>query len=233
MGGTLQDLALVDVKAGVVAKKPSSWSWEQAAALPLVWLTARTTIAAVEPYITNKKVVVLGGSSSTGMYAVHLATARGWTVLATCSSRNAEFVKSMGATTIIDYNNTSVSTAVKDFGPDAIIDCVGGTECLTLAKRYVTIVGDKTSRASMGGAAIYLWYPRMLARMIMGRLGLSGLKYDCVNLELKIKWLEEALGLPTEKIVIDSTWKFEQTKEGFERLNTGRARGKVVIKLEE
>lgn len=229
----MQELDVVDTKASVVVKKPSAWSWPQAAALPLVWLTACTTIAAVEPDVTKtKKVAILGGSSSTGMYAVHLAAARGWDVLSTCSSRNSEFVKSMGANTVVDYASTSVPEAVKKFAPDAIIDCVGVVECLDLAKRYVTIVGDKTSRASMGGAAIYLWYPRMLARMLMGRWGLSGLKYDCVNLEFNKQWLEETLELPHDKIQIDSTWKFEQVKEAFERLNISRARGKVIVTIE-
>ena len=63
----------------------------QAAALPLVWLTARTTIEAVAPFVTStKKIVVLGGSSSVGMYAVHMAKARGWHVVATCSGRNVD-----------------------------------------------------------------------------------------------------------------------------------------------
>lgn len=221
------------MKSSVVVKKPSSWSWEQASALPLVWLTARTTVDAVEPdVVKTKKVAVLGGSSGVGMYSVYLAAQRGWDVLATCSGRNAEFVKSMGASTVVDYTSTSVSDAVKQFAPDAIIDCVGGTECLNLTKRYVTIVGDKTSRASMGGAAIYYWYPRMLLRNLMGKYGLSALKYDCVNLQFKKDWLEETLELPLDKIIIDSTWKFDQTKEAFERLNTSRARGKVVVSID-
>ena len=228
--GTLQEIAVVDTKSAVVVPKPSEWTWEQAAALPLVWLTARTTIAAVEPYVKNKKVAILGGSSSTGMYAVYLAKQRGWTVTASCSSRNADFVRSMGASEIIDYTNSSVPERVKASGPDAIIDCVGGTECLGLSPRYVTIVGDKTSRMVMGGAAIYLWNPQMLIRSWLGRLGLSYV-YDCVNLELKRPFLEETLRLPADKIIIDSTYNFDQVREAFERLSTGRARGKIVIRV--
>ncbi|GAB7352680.1 hypothetical protein MBLNU459_g3041t1 [Dothideomycetes sp. NU459] len=230
-GGTLQELVVVDTKASVVVKKPDGWSWEQAAALPLVWLTARTTIAAVEPNISaSKRVAVLGGSSSVGMYAVHLAASRGWTVLATCSARNTSFVESMGAATVVDYNRGSVAEAVRGFAPDAIIDCVGGTECLGVAKRYVTIVGDKTSRASMGGAMIYLWNPQMLLRNFLGRWGL-GLKYDCVNLAFDRGYLEEALRLDKQKIAVDSTFEFDQVREAFERLNTGRTRGKVIVKV--
>ncbi|KAK2614770.1 hypothetical protein N8I77_001572 [Diaporthe amygdali] len=229
-GGTLQEIIRLDIKTSVVILKPADWSWEQAAALPLVWLTARTVIAEVEHYVTNGKVAVLGGSSSTGMYIVHLAKSRGWTVTASCSGRNADLVRSMGASDTIDYTTTSVPDRLRSFAPDVIIDCVGGTECLGIAKRYVTIVGDKINRMLMGGRNIYLWNPQMALRALLGRAGL-GPSYACVNLEFKYSYLEEILRLPKDKIIIDSTFNFDQAREAFERLNTGRARGKVVVKV--
>lgn len=72
----------------------------------------------------------------------------------------------------------------------------------------------------------------MLLRSYLGRWGL-GKSYDCVNLELKNDYLGETLNLPQEKIAVDSTFPFEETKKAFERLNTGRARGKVVINVSE
>lgn len=230
-GGTLQKLVRLDTKKGsVVIPKPADWSWEQAAALPLVWLTARTVIAEVERYVVNGRVAVLGGSSATGMYAVYLAARRGWTVAASCSGRNADLVRSMGASEIVDYTAESVPGRVREFAPDVIIDCVGGTECLGISKRYVTIVGDKTNRFTMGGANTYLWNPQMVLRALLGRVGLGPL-YSCVNLEFKYPFLEELLSLPKEKIVIDTTFGFDQVREAFERLNTGRTRGKVIVRI--
>ncbi|KAI2618254.1 alcohol dehydrogenase [Hypomontagnella submonticulosa] len=229
-GGTLQEKIKIDTKASVVARKPTDWSWEQAAALPLVWLTARTTIAKVESYVKNGRVVILGGSSSCGMYAVYLAKQRGWTVMATCSGRNADFVRDMGASDIVDYTTTSVPERVKEFSPDAIIDFVGGTGCLGIAKRYVTVVGDKTDRLLPGGRYIYLWNPQMLLRAVLGRTGLRP-SYTCVNLEFNYHFLEEVLSLPKDKIVIDSVFEFDQAKEAFDKLNTGRVRGKLIIRV--
>jgi NADPH:quinone reductase-like Zn-dependent oxidoreductase len=237
----------VNTKSSVVIKKPQNLSWEQAAALPLVWLTgnltfsndmtmllmssARTTIANVESYVQDSgRLVVLGGSCAVGMFVLQLASKRGWEVLTTCSSRNADFVKSMGATSAVDYNTVDVAQAVREYSPVAIIDCVGGISCMGLAKRYVTIVGDKTGRDSMGGAAIYLWNPKMVIRTLFGRVGM-GKSYDCVNLEFRKEWLEEALGLDPSSITIDSTWEFDQVAEAFAKLNSGRARGKVVVKV--
>ncbi|THY34115.1 GroES-like protein [Aureobasidium pullulans] len=230
-GGTLQNVAIVNTKSSIVVKKPQDMSWEQAAALPLVWLTARTAISSVELFIqSNSRLAVLGGSSGVGMYVLQLAAQRGWEVLSTCSSRNAEFVKSMGATRVVDYNTSDVPQAVGEFEPSAIIDCVGGTSCIGLANRYVTIVGDKTGRDSMGGAATYLWNPQMVVRTLLGKIGV-GKSYACVNLKFQKEWLEETLSLDREKIIIDSTWEFDQAKEAFAKLNTGRATGKVIVRV--
>ncbi|THY88270.1 GroES-like protein [Aureobasidium pullulans] len=218
-GGTLQNVAIVNTKSSIVVKKPQDMSWEQAAALPLVWLTARTAISNVELFI-----------QSNSRLAVLLAAQRGWEVLSTCSSRNAEFVKSMGATRVVDYNTSDVPQAVGEFEPSAIIDCVGGTSCIGLANRYVTIVGDKTGRDSMGGAATYLWNPQMVVRTLLGKIGV-GKSYACVNLKFQKEWLEETLSLDREKIIIDSTWEFDQAKEAFAKLNTGRATGKVIVRV--
>jgi len=237
----------MNTKSSIVIKKPQDMSWEQAAALPLVWLTgnisssenltvllmdiARTTIANVETHVQKDgRLVVLGGSSAVGMFVLQLASKRGWEVRTTCSSRNTDFAKSMGATSVVDYNTEDVAQAVRQFNQAAIIDCVGGTSCIGLAKRYVTIVGDKTGRDSMGGAAIYLWNPKMVIRTVLGKVGL-GRSYDCVNLEFCKEWLEETLSLDRSKIILDSTWEFDQVVEAFVKLNSGRARGIVVVKV--
>jgi NADPH:quinone reductase-like Zn-dependent oxidoreductase len=230
--GTVAEIATVDTKTCIVLGKPKEWSWIQSAALPLVWLTARTCIAHAEPYVgdTKKSIAVLGGSSATGMYVVYLAKQRGWNVISTCSGKNVEFVQSMGADEVVDYTQESVSERIRAVKPDVIIDCVGGVECLGIAKRYITIVGDKTSRTTMGGSALYYTHPTMLLRWFWGKIG-WGEVYDCIILEGKKEYLEDALKLPLEKIVVDSTFPFEQLKEAFERLNTGRARGKVVVEI--
>lgn len=229
--GTLQETLRIDTAKtnNAVVLKPHDWSWEQAAALPLAWSTSRTTIASVEPWVGDEgKVAILGGSSAAGMYAVHLAKKRGWTVIASCSSGKADFVKSMGADNTIDYRTESVPARLDALAPDAIIDCVGGTDCIGLAKRFVTIVGDKTSRQSLGGSATYLIFPQMILRSLRGLFGL-GPSYLCVDYVIKTPWLEEALLLPKESIAIDSTFNFDSVKKAYERLNTGQTTGKVVI----
>lgn len=233
--GTLTEVSYFDVRKACMMKKPQNLSHVQAASLPLVFLTARTSIAHVEPEVNaqaEKKLVVLGGSSSTGIYTIKLAKQRGWTVLSSCSHRNADFVRSLGADEIVDYTKSpnAVVEAVKAFKPTAIIDNVGGVETIGLSKVYVTIVGDKTSRSTMGGAALYYTHPRMLIRYYLGQWGFVP-KYECIVLDAKKEWLEEITKLKGEDVVVDSTFPFDRTKEAFERMNTGRCRGKVVVEV--
>lgn len=233
--GTLQEVIRLDTSksSNVIIPKPRDWSWEQAAALPLVWLTAHTALAKVEQVVKGKeiKVAVLGGSSASGMYIVHQAKQRGWTVVASCSAEKADFVRGMGADETIDYRTTSVSGRLKEMKPDAIVDCVGGTECLGIAKRYVTLVGDKTDRADLGGSGTYLLHPRMMLRTLRGLVGL-GESYICIDFLLESSWLEDLPTLPKDKIVIDSTFGFDQVEQAYTRLNSGRTKGKVVISME-
>lgn len=95
----------------------------------------------------------------------------------------------------------------------------------------VTVVGDKAARATMGDSLLYLPYPRTVLRWFGGRFGL-GERYDCIMLDQRKEYLHEAVDmLPAEKIMVDSTFAFEDAKKAFERLNTGRARGKVVVEI--
>ncbi|KAL2213030.1 NAD(P)-binding protein [Sarocladium strictum] len=232
--GTFQEMIRIDTTKSdnAIVRKPQDWSWKQAAALPLAWSTACSLIQKVESYVGESgKVAVLGGSSASGMYAVYLARKRGWEVIATCSSAKAELVTGMGANDTIDYRTANVPAKLKEHGLDATIDCVGGTECIGLAKRYVTIVGDKTSRMSLGGSATYLFYPQMVWRSFKGLIGL-GPSYLCINYAIKNSFLEELLKMPKEKVIIDSTYSFQEVKEAYERMNGGRATGKVVITLD-
>lgn len=126
----------------------------------------------------------------------------------------------------------------------AIIDCVGGDELFEILPSlliprmsvfkeggcYITIVGDKTSRSSLGGPIIYAWHPRMVMRRFWSWWG-SGPRYACVGLRHDQGLLSEALRLMEwgVGVWVDSEWKFEEVAKGYERLNEGRARGKVVV----
>ena len=235
-GGTLSKIAHIDLKTAAVSKKPKQLSFVQAAGLGCVFLTARTCIKSVETYVdasSSKRLAILGGSSACGLFEVWLAKQRGWKVVATCSDRNAEFVtNAFKADEIINYTKQNVREAVDKFQPEAIIDNVGGQECIGLSKRYVSIVGEKTDRTIMGGPLSYYFsfLPSQWYHWTLGRLGL-GQSYDVITLDLKSELLEEVEDIPVDKIIIDSTFAFEDAKKAYERLVTSRARGKIIVEV--
>ena len=242
-GGALAEMAHFNLATTPCVKKPENWSEEKAAAISLVWLTAKRCIEAVEPFVEksqSKRVAILGGSSATGIYSTILAKRKGWEIVATSSGKNKDFVlNEMGVDRHVDYTKENVREAVGAFKPDAVIDCVGGTECIALpsSKRYITIVGDKTGRTMMGGPATYYDYFHPIAaatqwlRWARGEYGL-GESYDVVILSPKKEWLEEAKEmLRLEEVFVDSVFGFEDARQAFERLNTGRAKGKVVVRV--
>lgn len=78
-GGTLSEIAHLDLSSTCLTKKKNDWSFNQAAGLPCVWLTARTSIERIAPYVepsSSKRVVILGGSSGCGIYGVQIAKNR-------------------------------------------------------------------------------------------------------------------------------------------------------------
>ncbi|KAF8754312.1 Zinc-binding dehydrogenase [Rhizoctonia solani] len=201
----------------------------------------------------NAKVLVVGASGGTGIIGVQLAKALGATVVAICSGKNAEFVKEHGADEVIDYATEDVPSTALSLGPYKVIyDCVGGTQLIphlsallaptptpnnphhppAAAGTYITIVGDKTSRTTMGGNITYLTTPSMLFRSIKGYAGL-GPKYYCVNLttgEEEMKALAEWCAGGRVKPVIDGEpYSWTKLGEAYGRLESGRAKGKVVI----
>ncbi|KAL8283659.1 hypothetical protein RQP46_005454 [Phenoliferia psychrophenolica] len=240
----LSQILLADVTKAAILRKPPTMSHIEAAGVPLVFLTAATTLS--EPYTilppttsTKPTIVILGGSSAVGIFAIQYAVRKlGARVIATCSSRNADFVKSLGAEVTIDYTKESVRDRLLTLRPAegyvSVVDCVGGVDLISdstvfsalmtprspefkAGGAYITIVGDKTDRATMGGAILYFFSPRMLLRRFWGRWG-SSPRYAAVNLRPDAALLEEAVKLREEGMVIpiDSTFPFDDALKAYE-----------------
>ncbi|CAE6410981.1 unnamed protein product [Rhizoctonia solani] len=258
--GTNQAYLTIPETAPIVPK-PANLSHTEAASLPLVFLTSYTSLVlrgglSRDPEVNarqNAKVLIVGASGGTGIVGVQLAKSLGATVIAICSGKNAEFVKEHGADEVIDYTTEDVPSTALSLGPYKVIyDCVGGTQLMphlsalltpiptpndphrptTAAGTYITIVGDKTSRSTMGGNITYLTTPSMLFRSIKGYAGL-GPKYHCVNLttgEEEMKALAEWSANGRVKPVLDGEpYSWTKLGEAYARLESGRAMGKVVV----
>ncbi len=120
--GTYTEYAIA--AAGDLALKPESLSFDEAATIPIGATTAWQGIFDNGNLQSGQRVLILGGAGGVGLYAVQFARWKGAHVISTASTRNVDFVRSLGAETVIDYTNTSVEDMVHDV--DLVFDTVGG-----------------------------------------------------------------------------------------------------------
>jgi NADPH2:quinone reductase len=126
--GSLAEFAAVD--ADLLAKKPTNLTFREAAALPLVFLTAWEGLVDAANVREGQTVLVLGGSGGVGHVAVQIAKARGANVFATASTAKHDMVRQLGAVPI-DYRSTAIAQIIQTFtdgqGFDVVYDSVGGS----------------------------------------------------------------------------------------------------------
>eukprot|EP00475_Leptophrys_vorax_P041614 TRINITY_DN78425_c0_g1_i1.p1 TRINITY_DN78425_c0_g1~~TRINITY_DN78425_c0_g1_i1.p1 ORF type:complete len:328 (+),score=122.01 TRINITY_DN78425_c0_g1_i1:271-1254(+) len=120
----------VAVKEWKVAPKPKSLTFEAAAGVPLASLTAWQAIFDKGGLKAGQTLLVLGAAGGVGSFAVQFAKAKGATVVGTCSTKNVDVVKSLGADHVVDYTAGDVAAAVSAVTPvvDVVFDCVGGEQ---------------------------------------------------------------------------------------------------------
>lgn len=265
--GTLQEY-IVGNDTWPMIRKPANLKWTEAAALPLVYMTVHDALVKYGklPFNPGKEdqersVLILGGSSGTGSVGIQLAKKMGLKVVTTCSKRNIDFVKSLGADEVIDYTEGKVvPTALNSqYAPYAVVlDCVGGKEVVSHIDTlllddptaphlgiYVTIVGDKTGRDAMGGATTNYYYPSQALRAFRGRLRdtipawvpfkswVAGKRYECIMLQPTKEIMDSIPEFlkSIDKVIVDSTWDFSDTPRAYEKLESGRAVGKVIVEV--
>ncbi len=194
------------------------------------------------------KVFINGGSGGTGTYAVQMAK-HGLgcdTVIASCSASNAELVRSLGADEVIDYRSTNVVDALKEWSGrnggqafDMIIDNVGNdANIYWQAHHYLKSHGGKFV---MVGAGTGLSDVLRLTKMMLWPSWLGGgkRKFQLFLLggtkkqqwDLVGKWMVE--GKLRTVIEDDNVFDLASVDKAFEKLKTGRTRGKIVIKVAE
>lgn len=110
--------------ASTLARKPGNLSDIEAASVPVVGVTAWQMLFDYGQAKPGQTVLIHGGAGNVGAYAVQLASQAGLHVFATASSRDHEYVKSLGATSVIDYQSTRFEEVVPPL--DMVIDTVGG-----------------------------------------------------------------------------------------------------------
>ena len=218
----------VCVAEAFIALKPANLSFEQAAAVPLAAFTALQGLRDKGQIKAGQKVLINGASGGVGTFAVQIAKAFGAEVTGVCSTRNLELVRSIGADHVIDYTKEDFTKTGQRY--DLIFDAVGNRSVSEL-KRALTPRGI----ASIAG---FTSLPRLFQAMLIGPL-LSrndgqkiGLMATAKANKKDLLFIKELLETGKVKPVIDRRYPLEQVPDALRYLETGRARGKVVITVE-
>lgn len=110
--------------AAMIARKPASLSFPEAASAPVVAVTAWQMLFDYAKVSAGQSVLILGAGGNVGAYAVQLGSQAGAHVFATASAHDAKYVQSLGGTSVIDYQRTQFEDVVP--AVDVVLDMVGG-----------------------------------------------------------------------------------------------------------
>jgi NADPH:quinone reductase-like Zn-dependent oxidoreductase len=216
----------VAASEAALARKPAKLSFEEAAAVPVAALTALQAFrdkAAPKP---GYRVLINGASGGVGTFAVQIAVALGGRVTAVTSARNLELVRQLGAERVIDYTREDFTRGNETY--DTVFDVVPnrsfGTCSRVLAPTgiYVTTVP---------GVGSIVW------SVLTSCAGLAGYGKRCrwivtkpngPDLEFLASWMEQGTLTP----LIDRMYSFEEIRQAHEYSESGRARGKIVIRVQ-
>ncbi|MFT5816822.1 MAG: NADPH:quinone reductase-like Zn-dependent oxidoreductase [Bacteroidia bacterium] len=229
--GTIAEYVAVTSEA--VSKKPGNISFEEAAGLPLAGLTALQSLefAGIK---ADDRILIHAGSGGVGSLAIQYAKAKGAYVYTTTSTGNVEWVKELGADRVIDYKKEDYKTIVKDV--DIVYDTLGQeytSEAFQVVKQggqVISVVGPLDEEtATMFGMADYK-LPEELATLSAKKEA----SYKFIFMHPNGAHLAEIKTMiEDEKIrpIVDTIYPFAESIDAFTHLATGRAKGKIVIKI--
>jgi NADPH:quinone reductase-like Zn-dependent oxidoreductase len=203
---------------GEVTAKPKSLTYTEAAAVPLVVLTAWQALIDVAKLKAGQTVLVHGGSGGVGSMAIQVAKARGAKVIATASTPNQDLLKELGADVAIDYTRTKFEEVAKEV--DVVLDPVGRD---TLARSYAVV--------KKGG-----FIATLVSRLDQAELDRHGIHGASIAVRPNASELAEITKLiEAKKIkpVVTQVLPLSDAVKALQQAETHHTRGKMVLKVTE
>jgi NADPH:quinone reductase-like Zn-dependent oxidoreductase len=204
---------------GALVIKPAKMTFSEAAAISLAGNTALFYIRDLAKIQPGQNILIHGASGAIGTYAVQLAKYYGAEVTGVCSAANAEMIKSLGATKVIDYTKEDFTKSGERF--DFVYSVVGKTtfsQCKGLLKQKGIYLENMLELKDM---LTMMWTSIIGGKKMKG--GVSAAK--AVNLNFFIELIESGKLKP----VIDRSYPLEQTANAFQYVEQGHKKGNVVI----
>ncbi len=229
----------VAVGEDFAAHMPSNLDFETAAGVPLAALTALQALRDELRLKPGWKVFISGGAGGVGTFAIQIAKWLGAHVTTTASKRGEALVRSLGADEVIDYTADDLSTIGQDF--DAGFDLVGGEtldrmfRIMKPGTRIVSVAGvpePQMARLDLGGRrllAVAFWAMSYGVRRRARRAGV-GYRYLFMHPSgSDLVQLADLIEQGRLRVVIDRTYPFAQIAEALAYVESGRAKGKVIV----
>lgn len=228
------------VQQSSLALKPQNISMEHAASLPLVSLTAWQALVEIAKLRSGQKVLIHAGSGGVGSIAIQLAKHLGATVATTTSGKNTRWVRELGADIIIDYKTMDFEQELKDY--DVVLDTQGGKtleKSLNVVKRggrIISISGppDRAFADAINANWLLKFIIPFLSWSIRNKAKKRDITYSFLFMQPNGHQLYQIADLVEAgkiKPIVDKEYPFSQMNEALQYVNTGRAKGKVVVQI--
>jgi alcohol dehydrogenase len=229
----------VPVKESSLALKPRGLTMEEAASIPLVGLTAWQALVERAQLKRGQKVFIQAGSGGVGTFAIQLAKHLGASVATTTSTANVALVKRLGADVVVDYKTQDFEEVLRDY--DVVLNSQDDKtldKSLRVLKRggkLISISGppDPEFGEQIGAPGFVRLVMRLLSAGVRRKARRLGLGYGFLFMKANGDQLHEIASLIEEgavRPVIDKVFPFESTNGALDYVESGRAKGKVVIK---
>ncbi|MEM9290503.1 MAG: NAD(P)-dependent alcohol dehydrogenase [Acidobacteriota bacterium] len=204
-----------------ITSKPQGLSFEESVSLVFGGLTAESFLRRDAELQAGEKLLVNGASGAVGCAAVQLGKALGATVTAVCSQQSAELVASLGADRVIDYREVDFAREGRTY--DVIMDNVGNASWKR-SKQVLSPTGRLLSVVSTLPEMIRApWVSRKAGRKVF-----AGVAGDSVE---ALKFLSQLVTDGKLLPVIDGTYPLDDIVEAHARVDSGRKRGSVVLRI--
>ena len=213
-----------------IAAIPDNVSFDEAAAIPIAAVTALQALRDNGGLKAGEKILINGASGGVGTYAVQIAKALGAEVHGVCSTRNVEMVRALGADHVFDYKNENYTESGNEY--DLIVDMVGN-HSLTANRRVLVPEGRLVLVGGPKGNWIAPLVPLLKAMLLSPfvdqQIGVMLAQLNGDDLEYLAGLMAD--GRLTSRI--DTHYPLRDTAEALRYLETHRARGKVIIAMED
>lgn len=230
----------IAMNEGDAAIKPRKLTMEEAASIPLVGLTAWQVLIERAHLKAGQKVLIHAGAGGVGTFAIQLAKQFGAFVATTTSAANFDLVKRLGADVVLDYKKDDFAKVLRDY--DIVLNSLGKEtleESLKVLKpggQLISISGppDPGFARDLGMSWMVRQVTRLLSHRIRRMAKRRYVHYSFPFMRADGEQLHKISSLVDAGIVrpvVDRVFPFEATNEALAYVETGRTKGKVVVKV--